>query len=82
MFSIDRIKSIKRISEPIKIVDESVLKDFTQSAYGIFSGKYQYTAELEFTAERAKWIADETWHVDQQGQFPTPVGMSRNWHRH
>ncbi|MBK7490723.1 MAG: WYL domain-containing protein [Nitrosomonas sp.] len=27
------------------------------------------TAVLRFTAERARWVADEQWHPHQQGQF-------------
>ena len=41
------------------------------SAYGIFSGKADKTAVLRFSAERARWVADERWHPQQVGQFLT-----------
>ncbi|NOQ14512.1 MAG: hypothetical protein GQ583_08580 [Methyloprofundus sp.] len=39
------------------------------SAYGIFTGKTQHTAVLEFTKTRANWVADEVWHSEQQGEW-------------
>ncbi|MGB1581227.1 MAG: WYL domain-containing protein [Nevskiales bacterium] len=36
-------------------------------SYGIFSGKATDTAVLCFSAERARWVADEQWHPEQQG---------------
>ena len=39
------------------------------SSYGIFSGKPKDTAVLRFSAERARWVADEQWHPQQIGKF-------------
>lgn len=36
------------------------------SSYGIFAGKPKHTAVLRFTPERARWVADEHWHPQQQ----------------
>lgn len=33
-------------------------------------------AELEFTAERARWVSREVWHPDQEGRF-LPDGSFR-----
>jgi proteasome accessory factor C len=38
------------------------------SAYGIFGGKADKVAVLRFSAERARWVADEKWHPEQQGK--------------
>ena len=37
----------------------------------ILSGKANKTAVLRFSAERARWVADERWHPKQVGQFLT-----------
>ncbi len=39
------------------------------SAYGIFTGKAEHTAELVFSENRANGVADERWHPEQQGQW-------------
>lgn len=43
--------------------------DGLHATYGIFSGPPTHTAALRFTPERARWVADEQWHPDQQGRF-------------
>ncbi|MDH3347095.1 MAG: YafY family transcriptional regulator [Desulfobulbaceae bacterium] len=42
--------------------------NYLQSTFGIFSGPPTNTAVLRFTPERARWVADEQWHPDQQGK--------------
>ena len=39
----------------------------SSAAYGIFSGTADQTAVLRFTPERARWVAQEQWHPQQQG---------------
>ena len=36
------------------------------NGYGIFSGEDVQWATLHFTAERARWVADESWHPKQK----------------
>ncbi len=38
------------------------------TAFGIFSGEPRHTAVLRFTPERARWVADELWHPQQQAR--------------
>ena len=38
------------------------------SSYGIFGGQADKLAVLRFTKERARWVADEVWHPQQQGK--------------
>lgn len=45
------------------------VEEFLTSSYGIFSGIAQHLALLEFSQARAKWVADESWHPKQQGQW-------------
>ena len=37
--------------------------------YGIFSGKALKQAKLRFTPQRARWVAQESWHPKQKGHF-------------
>ncbi|OQK16131.1 hypothetical protein AU255_13580 [Methyloprofundus sedimenti] len=39
------------------------------SSYGIFTGKAEHTALLEFSKARANWVVDELWHAEQQGEW-------------
>lgn len=36
------------------------------SSYGIFAGEPKHSAVLRFTPERARWVADEHWHPQQE----------------
>ena len=38
-------------------------------SYGIFSGVPRHRARLQFTAERARWVAAERWHEHQSGTW-------------
>jgi predicted DNA-binding transcriptional regulator YafY len=42
------------------------LDDHYASAYGIFGGKADKLAVLHFSAEGARWVADEKWHPQQE----------------
>lgn len=39
------------------------------SSYGIFAGLPHATAVLRFTAHRARWVAEEIWHPEQQSRW-------------
>ena len=70
-FSVDRVLEAREGSEPARDVPEAELEEHYASAYGIFGGKANWTAVLRFTADRARWVADERWHPLQSGQFLT-----------
>lgn len=69
MFSIDSIHSAEVLEQSAEITEADILNDFLHASYGIFSGKAQHTATLEFTSTRASWVADEHWHPEQQGKW-------------
>jgi proteasome accessory factor C len=50
-------------------IDLEPLKQYLTSSYSIFSGTAQHIAVLEFSKFRAKWVIDESWHPNQQGQW-------------
>jgi proteasome accessory factor C len=66
-FSVDRISRATVLEEAAVDVPEAELDEHYASAYGIFGGKADKVAVLRFTPERARWVADEQWHPQQQG---------------
>src|SRR5687768_14960842 len=68
-FSIDRIRRATELDERALDVAESDLDEHYSTAYGIFGGKADKVAVLRFTPERARWVADEQWHPQQEGTW-------------
>ena len=68
-FALERIREQTVQDEKAKEVSRKVLSEHFDQSYGIFSGPANHTAELLFTPEMARWIAEENWHPDQQGRF-------------
>ena len=67
-FSIDRIRRATVLDERALDVAEAALDEHYSTAYGIFGGKADKIAVLRFTPERARWVADEQWHPQQEGR--------------
>lgn len=67
--ALDRIRSIKQMDERAADIQDEQLDAYYTPSYGIFAGSPGQTAILHFTHERARWVADEHWHPDQQGLF-------------
>ena len=68
-FSVDAIKKAKTLSEAAIDITEDELNTTLTSSYGIFSGKPTGTCTLLFSEERSRWVSDEIWHPDQDGQW-------------
>ena len=68
-FSVDRMRKIEVLDQPAHELAEEKLNALLTSGYGIFSGRAQHLACLRFSAERARWVADEQWHPDQESRF-------------
>ncbi len=68
-FALDRIQSIENDTEDCKEVAEETLDQYLASGYGIFAGEAKQMATLLFSANRARWVADETWHPKQQSAW-------------
>jgi predicted DNA-binding transcriptional regulator YafY len=68
-FSVDRITKATVLEEAARDVPEAELEEHYASAYGIFGGKADKVAVLEFTPQRARWVADEKWHPQQAGRW-------------
>lgn len=68
-FSLDSIGSVKLLKETATDIPTAELDKHLTSAYGIFSGAPEQTATLRFTPERARWVANELWHPQQQAHW-------------
>lgn len=68
-FAVERIAACQVRDCAARDIAGSELNAHFASSYGIFAGQAKHTAVLRFTAERARWVADEQWHPHQQGQF-------------
>ncbi|MCD4813428.1 transcriptional regulator [bacterium] len=68
-FAIDRIQKTSTLKQKAKTIPDRSLDEQFTTAYGIFSGKPKYTAQLRFTPECSRWVAEEIWHPQQKGAF-------------
>jgi len=68
-FSVDVISEATVLSKRAREITERTLDETLGAGFGIFSGKNTQTAVLRFSALRARWVARETWHSDQDGHF-------------
>ena len=68
-FALERIREQELLEENAKDVSKSVLSKHFDRSYGIFSGPPEHVAELKFSPEMSRWISEERWHPDQEGEF-------------
>jgi len=68
-FSLERMADVCLLDVISDNVAEDELRLKLRSSYGIFSGLADKEAVLLFTGQRARWVADETWHPDQQSRW-------------
>ena len=70
-FSVDAIRQVQVLERKAIDVPETELDSVLGAGYGIFAGREVQWAQLRFSPERARWVADERWHPQQAGQFLT-----------
>ena len=66
VFSLDRIVTADVTPIPAHMLPTKTLDARLSSGYGIFEGEADAIAVLKFTAESARWVADEEWHPEQR----------------
>lgn len=71
IFAVDRIDTVDLLEEVADDLQEAELDQRLARSYGIFSGVPRANAILRFSADMARWVADERWHPQQQGQWLT-----------
>ena len=67
-FACERIADPEPLDTPAQDYTEAELDGHFGGGYGIFAGEPTRRATLRFSAERARWVADEQWHPDQEGR--------------
>jgi len=68
-FALDRIARADVLDAAAQDRDNDELNRHLASSYGIFSGAPKAWATLRFSPHAARWVADEHWHSQQQGQW-------------
>lgn len=68
-FALDSIRRAEILEKRAKDVSERSLNQVLGSGYGIFSGSEVRWATLHFTPERARWVANERWHTQQESKM-------------
>ena len=68
-FSVDAMREVRVLDKAAIEVPDAELDAVLGAGYGIFAGKRVQWAWLRFSAERARWVAAETWHPKQRGRF-------------
>ena len=68
-FALDSIREARILDAAAQEIAEQRLQEYSNRAYGIFSGNAEQSALLLFQPERARWVAAEQWHPDQQSRW-------------
>lgn len=68
-FSLDCITVARALDQAARSVDDAALDRHLGASFGIFTGEACAWAVLRFNRHAARWVADETWHPDQIGQW-------------
>lgn len=68
-FSLEAINQVQLIEKSIKEISPQKIKSHFESSYGIFAGKANKQAVIQFTPYIARWVQYENWHPQQQSQW-------------
>lgn len=69
IFAVDKITASTVLDAEALTLPREQLHQYFASSYGIFPGTAKHIATLVFSAERARWIADEYWHSEQETRW-------------
>lgn len=68
-FGLDAIQAVEVLEVKSEDIPSERLEAHFKLTYGIYAGEPKFRARLRFTAERAQWVALETWHENQIAKF-------------
>ncbi len=68
-FALDAVAEARQLDTEVQEISRSDLDAHHAASYGIFAGAPLHVAVLRFDARRARWVAKERWHKDQEGRF-------------
>src|SRR5690606_19258204 len=66
-FALDRLRVLETGGTAREFPDSKLDAHVSQS-YGIFAGKPKAKAVIHFSADAARWVADEEWHPEQKSR--------------
>ena len=73
-FAVDAIEQATVLEQAALDVKDETLDRHLTSGYGIFAGVHTQEAVLLFNATRARWVATEVWHPQQDGKLQLDGG--------
>ena len=73
-FALDAIEQAHLLESAAREVPDADLDALFTPSYGLFSGGSVEWAQLIFTPERGRWIANEQWHPEQIGEWQSDGG--------
>jgi predicted DNA-binding transcriptional regulator YafY len=68
-FALERIRQAEVLNTSPRDLPPESIDQHINDAFGIFGGEGTHRAHLAFTPHRARWVAEESWHPDQIGQW-------------
>lgn len=68
-FALDAVADARELDARAQEVTQPDLDAHHAASYGIFAGAPRHLAVLRFDSRRARWVAKERWHRDQEGRF-------------
>jgi predicted DNA-binding transcriptional regulator YafY len=68
-FALDAMQEAHLLETPSTEMASADLDALFAPTYGLFSGSNIAWAQLLFRPERARWVAHEQWHPEQQGEW-------------
>jgi len=68
-FSLDAIDSVTMLDKAAKNVSAKQIEEAFGGSYGIYGGKPTHLAVLRFSVHASRWVSNEEWHPDQNGEF-------------
>jgi len=74
-FALDAIEHATVLEAAARELPDQELDAHFASAYGIFAGAAQHTAVLHFSAEAARWVAEQLWHPRQVQRWLEDGGL-------
>lgn len=67
-FSVDALETPRVMDQAADDMTSEAIDAIVYPAYGIFAGRPKAWAQLRFTPERARWVAGEQWHPQQESR--------------
>jgi len=65
-FNLSRVTNARILDETFEVRRGFNLREYFDSAFGLYKGEDRKEVTLRFTPEKSKWIRDQVWHRDQK----------------